>query len=457
MAISVGWARRKAPASGPERRHGAAVMPRSLFGRSLLIVLLPLIILQLIVAYVFYVRHWDTVTRWLALGLAGETALIVDTMEQRPEEREAFLDRARERTSLALSFQPDADLAEAATLAGIDESSVPDTIREVFKEKLKRPFRLELRADQDDRIAVWVAANGGILRVLADRKRLTSTTTTLFMLWMVGASLVLLVVAIYFLTRQVRPIRRLAEAADSFGKGRDIGDFRLEGATEIRRAGHAFNLMRQRILRFMHQRTDMLAAVSHDLRTPLTRMKLELAMMPKDQPGVADLMGDVEEMQRLVDAYLGFVRGEGREPPEPVDLQALLSDMADRARRDGVEVDLVQGPPVKLTLRPLAIRSCLSNLVDNAARHGRRVRLGLEVGDKAVTVQVDDDGPGIPDDERDKVFQPFTRLDPARRRSTGGVGLGLTIARDVALGHGGDIELGRSPLGGLRASLRLPY
>ncbi|HEX2529398.1 MAG TPA: HAMP domain-containing protein, partial [Geminicoccus sp.] len=268
MAISVGWARRKAPASGPERRHGAAVMPRSLFGRSLLIVLLPLIILQLIVAYVFYVRHWDTVTRWLALGLAGETALIVDTMEQRPEEREAFLDRARERTSLALSFQPDADLAEAATLAGIDESSVPDTIREVFKEKLKRPFRLELRADQDDRIAVWVAANGGILRVLADRKRLTSTTTTLFMLWMVGASLVLLVVAIYFLTRQVRPIRRLAEAADSFGKGRDIGDFRLEGATEIRRAGHAFNLMRQRILRFMHQRTDMLAAVSHDLRTP---------------------------------------------------------------------------------------------------------------------------------------------------------------------------------------------
>lgn len=431
-------------------------MPRSLFGRSLLIVLLPLIILQLIVAYVFYVRHWDTVTRWLALGLAGETALIADMVEQRPGERDVFLDLARERTGLALSFEPDADLAAAAALVGIDDDTVPTTIREVFAEKLKRPFHIELRADQDDRFAVWVAADGGILRVLAEKKRLTSTTTTLFMLWMVGASLVLLVVAIYFLGRQVRPIRRLAEAADSFGKGRDIGDFRLEGATEIRRAGHAFNLMRQRILRFMTQRTDMLAAVSHDLRTPLTRMKLELAMMPKDQPGTADLMSDVEEMQRLVDAYLGFVRGEGREPPELVDLQALLAEMGERARRAGASVSLEQGAEAHLLLRPLAIRSCLANLVDNAVRHGSRVALGLEVGAHTVSIHVDDDGPGIPAEQREKVFQAFTRMDPARRRATGGVGLGLTIARDVALGHGGDIEMDRSPMGGLRASLRLP-
>jgi two-component system osmolarity sensor histidine kinase EnvZ len=439
-----------------ERRPRPGVMPRSLFGRSLLIVLLPLIILQLVVAYVFYVRHWDTVTRWLALGLAGETALIADMIEQRPREREAFLELARERTSLALSFEPGGDLDAAADLAGIDDSTVPTTIMEVFAEKLKRPFRIELRSIQDDRVAVWVATGGGILRVLAERKRLTSTTTTLFMLWMVGASAVLLVVAIYFLGRQVRPIRRLAEAADSFGKGRDIGDFRLEGATEIRRAGNAFNLMRQRILRFMHQRTEMLAAVSHDLRTPLTRMKLELAMMPKDQPGVADLMSDVEEMQRLVDAYLSFVRGEGREPPELVDLQALLVEMAERAWRGGADVELAQAPETRLPLRPLAIRSCLSNLVDNAVRHGKRVRLGLEIGTHYVTVHVDDDGPGIPADQRDKAFQPFTRLDPARRRSTGGVGLGLTIARDVAMGHGGDIDMGNSPLGGLRASLRLP-
>ncbi|WP_051328585.1 ATP-binding protein [Geminicoccus roseus] len=445
-----------APSASAERRVRRGVMPRSLFGRSLLIVLLPLIILQLIVAYIFYVRHWDTVTRWLALGLAGETALIADMIEQRPQERESFLQLARERTSLALSFEPGADLDAAAKVAGIDDDTVPDTIREVFAEKLKRPFRIELRADQDDRFAVWVAADGGILRVLAEKKRLTSTTTTLFMLWMVGASAVLLLVAIYFLGRQVRPIRRLAEAADSFGKGRDIGDFRLEGATEIRRAGHAFNLMRQRILRFMHQRTDMLAAVSHDLRTPLTRMKLELAMMPKDDPAIADLTSDVEEMQRLVDVYLSFVRGEGREPPELVDLQAVLGEMAERAARGGAEVVLEPGPPVRLPLRPLAIRSCLANLVDNAVRHGRRIGLGLALGTHYVTVHVDDDGPGIPADQRDKVFQAFTRLDPARRRSTGGVGLGLTIARDVALGHGGDIDMSRSPLGGLRASLRLP-
>jgi two-component system osmolarity sensor histidine kinase EnvZ len=439
------------------RRPARGVVPRSLFGRSLLIVLLPLIILQLVVAYVFYVRHWDTVTRWLALGLAGETALIADLIEQTPPpERAALLELARERTGLALSFQPDADLAEAAALAGIDERDVPATIREVFVEKVKRPFRIDLRIGQDDRVAVWAAADGGILRVLGERKRLTSTTTTLFMFWMVGVSLVLVVIAIYFLSRQVRPIRRLAEAADSFGKGRDIGDFRLEGATEIRRAGHAFNLMRQRILRFMHQRTDMLAAVSHDLRTPLTRMKLELAMMPKHQPAVADLMSDVEEMQRLIDAYLSFARGEGREVPELVDLQAVLVEMAERARRAGAFVELQPGPETRLPLRPVAIRSCLANLVDNAVRHGQRVGLGLQLGVHYVTVHVDDDGPGIPAEQRDQAFQPFTRLDPSRRRSTGGVGLGLTIARDVALAHGGDIEMDSAPMGGLRVSLRLP-
>ena len=431
-------------------------MPRSLFARSLLIVLLPLIILQVVVAYVFYNRHWDTITRWLALGLAGETALIADMIEQRPDERDTFLALARKRMKLGLSFEPHADLASAAARAGIDESGVPTTIREVFAERLKRPFRIELRVDQDDRFAVWVAADGGILRVLAEKKRLTSTTTTLLLVWMVGASLVLLVVAIYFLGRQIRPIRRLAAAADSFGKGRDIGDFRLEGASEIRRAGNAFNLMRHRILRFMNQRTDMLAAVSHDLRTPLTRMKLELAMMPREEPGILDLKNDVEEMQRLVDAYLGFVRGEGREAAELVDMQALLAEMADRARRAGAVVEVSGESPTLMQLRPLAIHSCLANLVDNAVRHGNRIGLSLETGARAVVIHVDDDGPGIPAEERDKVFQAFTRLDPARRRATGGVGLGLTIARDVALGHGGDISMSRSPMGGLRASLRLP-
>ena len=431
-------------------------MPRSLFGRSLLIVLLPLIILQIVVVYVFYVRHWETVTRWLALGLAGETALITDMIEQRPNERDSFLALARKRTKLGLSFEPDADLDAAAERAGIDDDSVPQTIRDVFRETLKRPFRIELRPDQDDRFAVWVSTGGGILRVLAEKKRLTSTTTTLLLIWMVGASLVLLVVAIYFLGRQIRPIRRLAAAADSFGKGQDVGNFRLEGASEIRRAGHAFNLMRQRILRFMNQRTDMLAAVSHDLRTPLTRMKLELAMMPKKQVGVADLSNDVAEMQRLVDAYLSFVRGEGREAIEPIDLQAILSEMAERVRRAGTQADLRAGPPVVMDLRPLAIHSCLANLVDNAARHGEVVGLSLEAGGRAVFVHIDDNGPGIPAEDRDKIFQAFTRLDPARRRATGGVGLGLTIARDVALGHGGDIIMSRSPLGGLRATLRLP-
>jgi two-component system osmolarity sensor histidine kinase EnvZ len=289
------------------------------------------------------------------------------------------------------------------------------------------------------------------------RKRVTSTTTWLLLTWMIGGSLVLSAIAVYFLRLQVRPIRQLARAADSFGKGRDVGDFRPRGALEIRQAAHAFNLMRHRILRHISQRTEMLAAVSHDLRTPLTRMRLELELVgPEQDSALSGLRQDVGEMSKLVDEYLGFARGEGRESVEPTELGPILDSMRQRAERSGVTLEISMDRPVVLPLRPTAFHRCLGNLVDNACRYAHWIGISVKQKDEMVEIAVDDDGPGIPEIYREKVFEPFVRLDEQPAGENAGTGLGLTIARDVVLSHGGELRLDQSRRGGLRAVLRMP-
>ena len=438
-------------------------MPRTLFGRSLLIVLLPILILQAVLAYIFYERHWDTITRWLANGLAGEVGLLVELLEraETPEERTAALDLARSHLGFALSLEPGGRLADAVLLSGIlPDSRLDQTLYRTFERELERAFAIDTRpVGLPSRVAIYVQMDDGLLRVLAERKRVESTTTTVFMGWMIGLSLLLLVIAIYFLTRQIRPIRRLAWAADNFGKGRDVGDFKLEGATEIRQAGAAFNLMRKRILRYISQRTEMLAAVSHDLRTPLTRMKLQLEMLghgridPSDQD---ELRSDVQEMTEVVEGYLAFARGEGQEAIEPTNLGSLIQEVADRAGHGRAAITVELEDEVELSLRPVAFRRCLTNLIENAVRHADRLIVRATMQREQVWIAVDDDGPGIPEDRREEVFRPFSRVDPSRNPSTGGVGLGLTIARDIVLAHGGDIELKDSTMGGLRVLIRLP-
>jgi two-component system osmolarity sensor histidine kinase EnvZ len=438
------------------------VVPKTLLFRSLLIVILPLILLQIVLTVVFYNRHWDTVTRWLASGVAGEVALLSERLSATDSavQRAALLAQARRHMDLSVTFLPNGNLQRAVALAelgGRFTTHIDRKILEAFEERLTVPFAVDLRSDEDDRIAVYVQLRDGLLTVLAPRRRVTSTTTWLLAAWMVGASFVLLAIAIYYMNLQVRPIRRLARAVDRFGKGRDPGDFRIEGASEIRRAARAFNLMRERTLRFMSQRTEMLAAVSHDLRTPLTRMKLELEMLDeRTDPIIAGLKSDVLEMEQLVEAYLAFARGDGREVVELTPLAPLLEGMQQRAERAGAKVELQLDGPIEVALRPVAFRRCLANLVDNACRHARSIWISARRDSEQVEISVDDDGPGIPEAYLDKVVQPFVRLDNSRSRATGGLGLGLTIARDVALGHGGDLLLGASPRGGLRALVRLP-
>lgn len=437
-------------------------LPRTLLGRSLMIIVTPLVVVQLITGYVFYERHWKNVTRRLALGLAGDIALVVDHMRTFPGERDAawILATARIHTGLILTFRKGEVLPEVPPASG--SALIEPVLRAALRDMLRRPFHIDAGRD-DNQIRIDVQTADGVLQILASRKRLWDPTTFLVILWMVGTSMVFLVIATIFMRNQVMPIKRLAAAAEMFGKGRNVPDFKPAGALEVRQAAVAFNIMRQRIQRQISQRTEMLAGVSHDLRTPLTRMKLELAML-KDTEAAEELRGDLEEMEHMVEAYLAFARGEAEEEPRSADLAELILDVARDAERKnagrnggmGVKVETATPAELFATVRASSIRRCLTNLVENAASYGTMVRVEARRRGRSIEITVDDDGPGIPRDARDDVFKPFFRIDPSRSPDRAGVGLGMTIARDAVRGHGGDISLADSPEGGLRVTIRLP-
>jgi two-component system, OmpR family, osmolarity sensor histidine kinase EnvZ len=430
-------------------------LPHSLFGRAILILVTPLVIVQCVAAFVFYDRVWEVVTRRLTTGVAGEIGVVVQLIGRYPDPaaRQWIFETFTADSNLRLTLKTDAILANASappTRSGILERLLVDALNE----RVRRPFKLDVWNDPAD-VLIDVQLPEGVLYVRTPRERLFTTTSYVFILWMVGSSLIMFAIASAFMRNQVRPIRQLAIAAEEFGKGRDVADFKPYGATEVRRAAAAFVVMRERISRFIAQRTEMLAGVSHDLRTPLTRMKLELAMLG-DNPSAAGLKSDVADMERMVESYLAFVRGEGEEQPEPTDLAKLLEDIAAAAQREGNSVSLTTEGDLTLPLRPHAIKRSLNNLVANATRHAAQVAMAAGRRGRAVEIVIDDDGPGIPPEAREEVFKPFYRLDPSRNPATGGVGLGLTIARDVVSSHGGSIQLDSSPLGGLRARIRLP-
>ncbi|SEH66819.1 ATP-binding protein [Magnetospirillum fulvum] len=432
-------------------------LPHGLLGRSLLIIVMPLVVLQLVSAYVFYASHWETVARRLAKGLAGDIGAVIESMRAfpDPESRRIVLAIAAEKMELDIRFTPDGILPNQPVPP--PASFLERAMNEAMGERVQRPFRMD--ADSLEReVVILVQLSDGLLEIYAPKKRLFTSTTYVFILWMLGTAMLLFGIATVFMRNQVRSVRKLAVAADRFGKGQDVLGFKPEGASEVRQAAQAFNLMRERIQRQIQQRTEMLAGVSHDLRTPLTRMKLQLAMMG-DLDGRAELDEDLAEMERMIEGYLAFARGEGTEAPVETDLPALVEDVAGRFRRQGAVIDLHSEGDLTMPLRPVALSRVLANLIGNAIRHGRSgghvwVRVGRRQG--AAEILVDDDGPGIPPESRDEVFRPFTRLDPARAAAVGGVGLGLTIARDIVRAHGGEIKLEDSPLGGLRVRLRLP-
>lgn len=431
------------------------MLPRSLFGRSLLIIVMPLIILQLVSTWIFYDRHWDTITRRLSTAIAGDIGQTLELMQRSTGEdsRDAIFDMA------ARNFQLQITIREGEVIPPTDRSGnarIDYFLSRALSGRVQRPFRID-SSDFKERVIVDLQLKDAVMTIVVPGKRLFSTTTYIFLMWMVGTSLVVFAVASIFMRNQVRPIRRLAAAADAFGKGRDTAavDFKPEGALEVRQAAAAFNLMRARLRRQFRQRTDMLSGVSHDLRTPITRMKLQLAMLP-DSPEVSDLKHDISEMERMIEGYLTFARGEGNEDGSEVDLGQLVEDAVADWRRNGATIDLHVEGSLRAWLRADSIKRAINNLIANAQRYGSHIWVRAGRRGEAIEVTVDDNGPGIPETQREEVFRPFYRLEESRNPTTGGTGLGLAVARDLVRGHGGDILLEDSPHGGLRARLRLP-
>lgn len=430
------------------------LLPTTLFGRSLLIIVLPVAIMQIAVTWAFFDAHWQSVTAKLSEGLAGDIAWAVQSYEDDPSPAavEKLAKRAEDSLSLSIAFQKGRKLPTShrpSLFAALDRS-----LDRALEDRLDNPFWFDTtryRAYIDIRVKV----DGGVLQIYALRDRAYATQGHIFILWMVVATMLLTAVAILFIRNQVRAIERLAEAADAFGRGEDP-DFKPHGAREVRQAALAFIAMKLRIQRHIEQRTALLASVSHDLRTPLTRLKLEMAMAePCEQ--MEAMKGDLAEMEHMIDEYLAFARGEGGEAIQVVDLSELVEGVVADAERGGaaVETEITQG--LETRLRPLTFRRALANLIDNGVAHADRVRVTVSPRQTGgVDVAVDDDGPGIPEDKYEEAFKPFSRLDESRNQNEKGVGLGLAIARDMARGLGGDLVLSRSALGGLRALIRLP-
>jgi len=429
-------------------------LPKSLLGRSLMIIIMPLVLLQVIAGYIFYESHWRKVSLTLSRGVAGDVATVIELMR-----------RENGTNNFNLIFQVPANLmglslsySEGQILSGMQpvaSGKMEETLAKALREATRRPFRINSKKI-DRHVLIDVQLSDGVLHVVTARKRLFSTTTYIFLLWMVGSSLALFAVATIFMRNQVKPIRRLAEAADDFGKGREAKKFKPEGATEVRQAAIAFIAMRDRIQRHITQRTEMLAGVSHDLRTPLTRMKLQLEMA-SETSGLTNLKDDLSEMEIMLCGYLDFAKGEGGEKQVLTNLGNMLNIVVSQARRKGGIIDLHVEGEINLPVRPKVFKRSLINLIDNAVRYAEHVSLRVGKRETFVDIIIDDDGPGIPKESREDVFKPFFRIEESRNLTTGGVGLGLSIARDIVRGHGGEIILDTSPVGGLRARIRLPF
>ncbi len=427
----------------------AGACPRRLFARSLLIIVLPMLILQSVVAFVFLDRHWENMTKRLSVATATEIAALVDLLETAPADRRAEL--------VAVAG---ARLFTEARLLDTDRLPPPGrkpffslldrTLSHLIATEVGRPFWIDT-VGSSRFVDIQVKTHVGILEIITRRSHTYASDAHITLVWMAGTSLVLIAVAILFLKGQVRPIQELAAAAERFGQGRPIGQLRPHGAIEVRQAGWAFLEMRQRIERQMEQRTQMLAGVSHDLRTMLTRFRLELALLP-DSEDVQALTEDVDQMQAMLEDYLTFARTDIDEPVADVSVGGLIAN----AVRGFDNVRVMVPHDIAAHIRPNATLRLVANLVSNAVAYADQVEVGATTDGNRLFITVDDDGPGIPPDEYEAAFRPFYRLDNARNQDRGGTGLGLTIARDIARRQGGNVTLTKSPLGGLRARIRLP-
>ena len=444
-------------------------IPKSLRTQATLLIVVPVLLLQVITTWLFYDRHYETVTKRLAQSVAGEIAALVEIMQRRPPDADNWeiFDWARRRLEIYPRLEPGGTIGQPPKF--FFRNVVQEKLEIALSRRLEHPFTVDTR-ERDELSVVQVQLPEGVLQIQIRHKRLFSSNTYFFIAWMLVSAGVLVLIAQLIMSRQVRTLRRFARVADRFGKGQDVEDFKPTGPAEVKQAARAFLRMRDRIDRQVQQRTTLLAGVSHDLRTPLTRMRLELELMG-DGDDVEALKSDVAQMQRMIDGYLAFARGEGSEEPVPCNIAELLAIAVRDARDSRVSLRLPDKGAFEMLAREHALSRCLANLIDNAMRHGQRVSVSARSLRKGLEILIDDDGPGLAKELREEAFKPFASFrhgcapkDPPINGEAKDdepvesevVGLGLSIARDIAISHGGQLELLDSPLGGLRARLWLP-
>ena len=430
-------------------------LPKTLFGRAFIIIGLSIALLQGVITYIFFERHWEDVGRRLALALGGSIVSIIDQIHDTNADTEKIkiiFSRAERNHLMDLQYDPNLRLKD---IQPHKLTSVLDhTLDHALAERIPYDFLFDTKS-KPGKVTIYVSVFNGLLSATVARKTLYSSTTMIFIGWMIGTALLLLSVAVYFLHRQIKPLKRVAEAAEAFGRNGSFHDLIPRGSTEVRMVTKSFIEMRERIRSQIKQRTDMLTGVSHDLKTPLTRMHLQLALL-KDKSAQKSLSHELEEMQIMIDDYLTFAREEKEEQIREIKLHEIILNIGEAFKKEGLKIVYGETLKINISLRLNAFKRSLNNLIANATLHAKTIKISTIKDTKNVYIIIDDDGPGIPKELREEAFKPFLRLDPSRNPESGGTGLGLTISREIARSHGGDVDLFDSPLGGLRAKIRLP-
>ena len=425
------------------------LIPSSLLGRSIIIIFVPVIVLVVITSLIFYQTSWNIISKRLAQSVVADINVIVKLIDQ--DLKEKAIEIAKDDFKMNISYKEEAALNPLSfkTQRGILSKRLKQAL-----EELNKPFFYDL-SNLDKGVAIAIQINEDLLIVNVDKDRLYSESAFVFLLWMIFSSLVLLFFSYYFMKKQIRPLKRLAIIAETFGRGLDAPELKSVGSTELRQTANAFNQMRTRIKRFLKQRTDMLAGVSHDLRTPLTRMKLQLSLL-KDEKAKSELELDINEMTAMLDSYVSFVRSDSPEPIENLSINEILKEIIKNCNEDNYSITFKEENKIKTSGRPLQIKRAFQNVINNSIRYSKKIIISVSSIGDGCEIIFHDDGPGIPSSNYEDVFKPFFTLDTSRNKLKGESGLGLSISRDIIRAHGGDIKLDKSYLGGLRLTITLP-
>ena len=425
------------------------ILPKGLYSRSLLIIIVPVVVLQGILTFVFLDRHWQLVTRKLSSAVASEIATFVDVAPSLGLNK--VVELSKKFYDAEVNYIPNQKL-----INNIPKpiNLVENTLSKELSKIMTDNFWVDPHT-YEKRVIVQIEKEGGIYEFTIPRRNVYATNSHIFLVWMVISSLLLVSVAVIFMRQQIKPIEKLSKAAQQFGLGKKMENFKPSGATEVRRAAEAYLKMQERIERFIEQRTLMLAGVSHDLRTPLTRLKLQLEMLSDDKTNI-ELLSDVNEMQKMLENYLDFAEDVTREKAIKTDLKQMIKEIinSESIENKVIEFNVKNDKPIFFECRAIAMKRCITNLLNNACSYGDDIRVALEKKKDVIDISIEDNGPGIDKTDYDKAIKPFIRLDSSRNQNIPGSGLGLSISQDITSNHGGKLIMSRSDLGGLKVQLK---